>query len=87
MTIDWEAIAADQALTIALLESELATLKEQLSSHRVKVSELINQSIDAEQTRYCNLTNSTGQDYNDFIDCLENTKLTLIDDLKTADLI
>ena len=33
--------------------------------------------IEADQERYCNLTNGGSIDYNDFIDCLENLKLTL----------
>lgn len=36
--------------------------------------------IENEQERYCNLTNSSGQDYNDFIDCLENLKEILKDE-------
>ena len=54
------------------------------SDHKIqRFAELIMQEvfsvIDSEQERYCNLTNGSGSDYNDFIDCLENLKLELED--------
>lgn len=79
---DWESVAADQALTIALLESEIIDLKNKLNQSKKSTLAAVYGIIDQDQERYCNLTNGGSVDYNDFIDCLENLKQTLIEDLE-----
>lgn len=63
-------------------ESALTHLTEVMKKVREQTLDEVYCVIENEQERYCNLTNGSGQDYNDFIDCLENLKETLKEDVK-----
>lgn len=63
-------------------ESALTHLIEVMKKVREQTLDEVYCAIEDEQERYCNLTNGSGQDYNDFIDCLENLKEILKDEEK-----
>lgn len=63
-------------------ESALTHLIEVMKKVREQTLDEVYCVIEDEQERYCNLANSSGQDYNDFIDCLENLKENLKDEVK-----
>lgn len=63
-------------------ESALTHLIEVMKKVREQTLDEVYCVIEDEQERYCNLTSSSGQDYNDFIDCLENLKENLKDEVK-----
>lgn len=63
-------------------ETALSHLMTVMQKVRSETLEEVFQIIQDEQTRYCNLGNGGCVDYNDFIDCLENLKEIISDDVK-----